>query len=456
MTGSSTAGSLRFYLLSSGLWAAAGRGLTGLAELAIYALLARLLTPVEYGVYFLAMSVVLFGALLGSLGLNQAVVRFIAEAMGLNQEARARALLLRILTLGLIGSLVVAVSYLLLGEWMLAKFLDVPVLFTVTGLVALWLAAAAWQRLIAEGFRGFHDIRNATMFGGLLSVGLTVGALGVLWQLQDQARLADVLTVVATATVASALWGSWRLCRKAMTLSPVKATVINREILHVAWPLLLTSLTLFVLTQIDLWILAAFRPAEEVAQYGAASRLALVTMVMTSILYAVLPPLIARQHARREKHQLERILRAGATLTGLITLPIFALFVIAPEWTLGFVYGSFYADACAVLALLTTGLFVNVITGMRGNVLMMTGHERTELMISLVSGALNVALCVWGARYAGMLGVALAAMSAMIIQCLLEELAVRRVLGIWTHASARSVVDIKRLFDGRAGRAIPP
>jgi len=77
MTGRSTPGSLRFHLLSSGLWAAAGRGTTGLAELAIYVLLARLLTPADYGAYFLAMSVVLFGALLGSLGLNQAVVRVV-------------------------------------------------------------------------------------------------------------------------------------------------------------------------------------------------------------------------------------------------------------------------------------------------------------------------------------------------------------------------------------------
>lgn len=455
MTGRSQT-SLRKHLLSSGLWAAAGRGLTGLAELVTYALLARMLVPAEYGAYFLAMSVVLFGAMLGSLGLNQAAVRFVAAAIGLNQEARARALLMQILKLGLIGSLTAAAGYFLIGESLLALFLDVPALFAVTGLVALWIAAAAFQRLIAEGFRGFHDIRNATLFGGFLSGALTLGALGALWELQGEARLAGVLAIVVTATAASALLGGWRLGRKAMALSPAKVTAGSREILQVAWPLLLTNLAVFVLTQVDLWILAAFRPAEEVAQYGAASRLALVTMVVTSVLYAVLPPLIARQHARQEKQQLQRILRAGATLTGLISLPIFLAFVIAPERLLGLVYGDYYADAGAVLALLATGLFVNVVTGMRGNVLMMTGHERIELKISLAGGALNVALCAAGAYYGGMLGVALAAMSAMIVQCLLEEAAVRRVLGIWTHASVYSLGDIRRLFEVRAGRAAPP
>ncbi|MBI5611891.1 MAG: oligosaccharide flippase family protein [Gammaproteobacteria bacterium] len=429
--------------------------MTGLAELATYMLLARLLAPAEYGAYFLAMSVVLFGAMLASLGLNQAAVRFVAEAIGLNQEARARVLLLRILKLGLIGSLTVAAGYFLVGEPLLALFLDVPALFAVTGLVALWIAVSAFQRLIAEGLRGFHDIRNATLFGGFLSGALTVGALGVSWGMQGEAHLAGVLAIVVIATAASALLGGWRLGRRVMALPVAKLPVGNREILHVAWPLLLTNLAVFVLTQVDLWILAAFRPAEEVARYGAASRLALVTMVVTSVLYAVLPPIIARQHARHEKHQLQRILRAGATFTSLVSLPVFLAFVIAPQWLLALVYGDYYADASAVLALLATGLFVNVITGMRGNVLMMTGNERIELQISLVGGAINIALCLVGAHYGGMLGVALAAMSAMVIQCLIEEVAVRRVLGIWTHASINSLSDIRRLFNLR-GHAVPP
>lgn len=455
MTGASNA-SLRKHLLSSGLWAAAGRGLSGLAELATYAVLARLLMPVDYAGYFLALSVVSFGALLGSLGLNQAVVRFVAAAIGLDQAARARALLLRILVLGFVGSLIVAVAYYLAGERLLALALDMPALTGVTGLVALWIAATSWQRLLAEGFRGFHDIGNATLFGGLLSSVVVVCVLVVLWRTQGQAQLNSVLSYIFIATAASAAWGGWRLARKALALPLAKTILANREIWNAAWPLLFTNLLLFVLTQIDLWILAAFRPAEEVAQYAAASRLALVTMVASSILYAVLPPLIARHHVRQEKRQLERILRAGATLSGLVSLPVVVLFVCAPQWTLKFVYGEFYADAGMVLALLVSGLYVNVATGMRGNVLLMTGHERAELIITLISAALNVALCILGAAYAGMLGVALAAMTSMIVQCLLEELTVRRLFGIWTHASVNSLGDIGRLFNFRAVRTVPP
>lgn len=448
--------SLRKHLLSSGLWAGAGRVVAGLAELASYALLARLLAPSEYGAYFLALSVVMFGALLGSLGLNQAVVRFVAAAISLEQAARARALLLRILTFGFAGSLLISAGYYLAGERLLMLFLDMPALAGVTALVSLWIAATAWQRLIAEGFRGFQDIRSATFFGGLLSSVFIAGALMAMWQIQGQASLESVLIYVVLAVAVSAGWGGWQLTRKTLALPSASTVTANREIWNSAWPLLLTNLTLFVLTQIDLWILAAFRPAEEVAQYGAAGRLALVTMVVTSILYSVLPPLIARQYARQEKRQLERILRAGATLTGLISLPVFALFIGAPQWILGIVYGEFYADAGLVLALLASGLYINVITGMRGNVLMMVGRERIVLGITLACATLNVVLCILGAVYAGMLGVALAAMTAMMIQCVLEELAVRRVLGIWTHASVHSLTDIVRLFNFRAVRAAPP
>jgi O-antigen/teichoic acid export membrane protein len=337
---------------------------------------------------------------------------------------------------------------------MLMLFLDMPALTGITGWVALWMAVTVWQRLIAEGFRGFQDIRDATVFGGLLSSAFVVGALAVVWRVYGQASLDNVLIYVVLAAAVSAGWGGWRLIRKTLALPSSRAIPPVRELWNTAWPLLLTNLTLFVLTQIDLWILAAFRPAEEVAQYGAASRLALMTMVVTSILYAVLPPLIARQYARQEKRQLERILRAGATLTGLISLPLFILFISAPQLILGVVYGDFYADAGTVLALLASGLYVNVVTGMRGNVLMMVGQERIVLGITFVCAMLNVVLCILGAVYAGMMGVALAAMIAMIIQCFLEALAVRRLLGIWTHASVHSLTDIGRLLDFHSARTI--
>ncbi|QIN77691.1 oligosaccharide flippase family protein [Rubrobacter marinus] len=291
---------LKQRLLSGGIWAFTGRLLTSLGQLAINALLARLLAPQDLGAYFLAFSVVTLGAIAGSLGLNQAAVRFVAESMGLDQPGRARRAVTTAVAVGGTGALGVGLLYLPLGYYLSANFFRAPALAAVTGLVAGWMAIMALQSLLAEVFRGFHDIRLATLFGGLLTAIAFTGSLGLLWWIEGRTTLAVVLILAIGSGATSALIAGWVLRRKVAALPRERAEggVGLGQMLRVAGPLLVTNLTLFTLTQADLWILGAFRSQEEVAVYGAAARLVVLVAVPIFVVNAVLPPMIAEMHAR--------------------------------------------------------------------------------------------------------------------------------------------------------------
>jgi hypothetical protein len=47
----------------------------------------------------------------------------------------------------------------------------------LTGLMAGWIAIAVVQEITAETFRGFHDIRLATLLGGLATGGKSGGLI---------------------------------------------------------------------------------------------------------------------------------------------------------------------------------------------------------------------------------------------------------------------------------------
>src|SRR5215203_2209158 len=126
-------------LLSNGAWALSGRVITILAVLASNALLARLLSPEDLGTYFLAFSIVSFGTLVGSLGLNQVVVRFVAESMSLNQPERARRTVYLVCVLGSAGALGVGLGYLLLGDTLVMNLFGSPALSAATALIAGWI-----------------------------------------------------------------------------------------------------------------------------------------------------------------------------------------------------------------------------------------------------------------------------------------------------------------------------
>ena len=66
--------SIKQKLVRGGAWALTGKILAALSGLGVNALLARLLTPEEMGVYFLTLSLVTIASLFAQMGMTQTVV----------------------------------------------------------------------------------------------------------------------------------------------------------------------------------------------------------------------------------------------------------------------------------------------------------------------------------------------------------------------------------------------
>jgi len=60
----------------------------------------------------------------------------------------------------------ISLAYLLVGGFV-GNLLNSPVLVALTGLMTGWITIAVVQEITAQTFRGFHDIRLATLLGGL-------------------------------------------------------------------------------------------------------------------------------------------------------------------------------------------------------------------------------------------------------------------------------------------------
>ena len=99
-------------------------------------LLARMLSKQELGAYFLALTIVSLGAVVGSLGLPKTVVGLVAENMGVGRPERARRVIRTVLGLGVFGTLCVSLVYLLVGDLVSEHLFHSSLLVGVTGLLA--------------------------------------------------------------------------------------------------------------------------------------------------------------------------------------------------------------------------------------------------------------------------------------------------------------------------------
>jgi O-antigen/teichoic acid export membrane protein len=422
-------------LLKGGAWAFAGKLVTALSGLAISALLARLLIPEEMGVYFLTLSLVSVAAIVIQLGLTQTIIRLVAESMGTERSGRARQSVILVLRIVAFSGLIVACLLAFgVGEWVSEQVFKSVIMSQVVGLVSVWAVINAFQSLMAEVYRGFHDIRLATIFGGLTTSVLVMGLFLGLWLVQGHSQLHQAVALTIGAGLSSVLLSSVFLWRKLKLLPYEKNSISTLEILHISWPLWVTTLILFVLTQVDLWIMGIFRSPEEVAVYGMVARtVALLTMPLL-IVNAVVPPLIAEMYAQGKIKELEKELRTVATLTGIPSLIVLVIFVFFGDSILGLFFGEFYQTGAMLLAILSLGQLANVWAGSCGLTLMLTGHQSTMMFITVFCGMFTAGAAWFLVESYGGVGVATAAACGMTLQNILMLLFVKKKIGIWTHA----------------------
>lgn len=442
---------LKRRLLSGSTWALGGKVGASAIGLLTNALLARMLSPAEFGAYFLALSVISLGAVVGAMGLPKASIRFIAESVASDRLGRARRAVYTIFGIGVLGALGVGLAYWLVVGDLVGRYLfHSATLVGVTGLMAGWMAISVVQEVTAETFRGFHDIRGATLLGGLATGGKSGGIamrvlllLGLvpLWLawLESGAKtdLATVMLISLGAGSVSAILGVGLLRAKAASLGSWGAddAVGPGEVLRDSMPTLGISLTAFVLLSADLWILGALGSEQEVAIYGATSRLVALVAMPLLVTNLVLPPIVAEMYAQGETSRLERTLRSFSTLAGAPSLVVLVCFMLLGGPTLGLVYGDFYRGGVAVLVLLSAAKMIAVWSGSCGAVLQFTGHQGTLLRINLLTSPVFIVGALLVARDYGPVGVASVAAATTVLQNVVMVLVAKRKTGMWTHVS---------------------
>jgi O-antigen/teichoic acid export membrane protein len=422
--------------LDSG-WVLGAKILLAVSGILGNALLARMLSAKEMGIYFLAFSIASFGATIGSLGLNKACVRFIAETVSLGEVSKTRSVIRKVLSIGLLGTLFVGGLYFFFGDLLLEKFFHSSVPPIVTLVIACWIVALALQHIVSEAFRGLRAINLASIFGGTASGTLVVIGLVSMYRLIENSTLVMVLILVVTSSFLSLLVAGILLKRTVSALpgSSIQAEMKFSELMNVSLTMLLTNITFFALAHSDIWIIGAFMSQEDVAVYGAAGRLVAFLAAPLLIVNAVVQPMIAGMFVQGKKSELERILRATATVIGIPTM-----FVVTAFWVWGgeilvLVYGDYYIRSANVMAVLCAGQLVSVSAGSCGLVLYMTGHHTIALITTVVTGAVTVLLSLILVGRYGMLGVAFATVFGQVVLNIIDSLLCVMIVGVKPYMS---------------------
>lgn len=447
--GSSRA-SLRRKLVGGGAWALVGKGATlGLNFLTI-AMVTRLLDLGSAGAYQLSQSLVLVSAMMARLGLDNTVVYLVSSAVAAGNPGRARRAIRTVVVLGACGAAVVGTVLSFGGAEWLGRVVFESTLSRIGVAIGIWSAAFAAQIVLSEAFRGFHAIRDAVLHGGVVAGALTVAGLGVLGTCNGHLTLSAAAWVTTLATAIAAAVGGVALyfrVQRCGSIAPIDGYGYG-DVMRSSLPVLVSNTMVFVLSHVDIWVVGAYLADRDVAIYATSARL--VTLIGVSFLIAnqVLPPVIGELAAKGDKALMERTMRGTAFVVGVPAMMVVLAFVVAGGPLLRIAFGPAYERGATVLAILCIGQTANILTGSSLFALLMTGRGVAAMWISGITGVVAIAGCLVAVHHWGAVGVAVAVSSVIVVQQLALLITARKLVGVWTHVSARAAFgELRRMLE---------
>ncbi len=422
-------GSLRAHLAKSTVGTFALRiASTGLGFLSSL-LLARLLGATGYGVYAYVMSIVALLMIPVTLGLPQLIIRNISTYRTRSEWNLMRgllrwsnwALLTTSVALALLGAFVIKV----LSNHFQPQAVTT---FWIAMLALPFMALSQIRQAMLQGLNHIIEGQLPEMFIRPLLFIILIGGTYFFLGWRMNAPSAMGMQVVASGV---AFWAGAILLQRHLPLS-VKEVSPSYEIrawIRSALPLLFIGGIGSINQYTDILMLGAFKGAEDVGIYMAATRGAFLIGFMLGIVNTVIAPTISNLYAEGDMKRLQLVVTKSARFALLFSLPLVLGFIIFGKNFL-LLFGPEFLRGTISLVILSVGQLVNVAAGSVGLILIMTGHEEDTLKGLVVATIANIILNIFLIPFWGLEGAAIASGVSMIIWNILLGIRVHRKLDI--------------------------
>ena len=396
--------------------------------------LAHHLGPSGLGLFFLAMTVVSIAALAGRLGLENAVLRFISTAVAGQDWDKVRQVSRDSMILATGASILVTAALVLLAPWASTALFHKPQLIQPLRWLAFAIILMAAIVLYGEMLKAVQRIRDAQIVQSVMTPALALGIFAALGTL----NLKTVVLTYSLAMLATALagWLLWR--RSCPQLHGLRPAHDYRGLLTTSTSFIWVQAMYTLTDWADILILGMVGSSEQVGIYGLAKRIAMAISFVLIAVNNVVSPRFAAFHHNGDRESLRRVAIHASRMTALTAGPFLITLLLVPGWIMN-LFGHGFQTGGIVLGILVAAQFVNIATGSVGQILAMTGHEKTLRNIAVSSTVLNIALLVVLTPLFGMIGAALSTGLAIIIDNLLKSYFVVKYHGFRVDIIAASL-----------------
>src|SRR5579859_3439404 len=344
----------------------------------------------SFGLYSASLSLVTLISSIFDLGMDNAMIRYIAIYRGRKQQTNSiRNLVLFCTSLVGITGLIGAFLVLVLAP-SLAKLIHKPEATPILQILAPIIPLLCLQTVWTGGLQGLKEFKRRVFIQRfvvpLMLLLLMTGAL-LFWR-----NITGVAVLALLSTIISTTINLYFLFRAVSRISDLREEKYEvRTWLGFALPNFLTTIVNTMLDSIDTLLLAFFVSNAQIGQYAAAIKISLFISLPLTSLNIVFMPTIADLYTKKEHSRLASMFKIVTKWTITLSLPIFLITTLFSVPLLA-LSGKSFIGAWPLLIALSTGYMISAATGSVGFMLLMTGHQKYSLFNSAATIILNIVL----------------------------------------------------------------
>ena len=375
-------------------------------------LLARLLGPVEFGLYSLIFSIVNLTATLGGMGLPIFITREVATSFEhalwgqLKGQIRIAHLWTLLFTLTVLSFVLVLLD---------ANLMKLKMSWIVIIMATLLVPLIVLNQLRASILRGLDWVILADLPELLLRPFTMFILLVGLYFSNTATNIVTVLTIQSAVIVFALVVGTWWL----LTRQPEQVKYSTSDPPPFSWllgavPFFGIALIGMAESQVSLYVLGYLRGAKEVGLFQVANQIVGVISIGLVAVNMPLQPKLAAAWARTDKRQIQKLITETARIGTSVSLIAVLVILFFAEVVLR-LYGSQYIESAYALKILAIGQLVNAVAGSCGILLMMTGQQRVVVLAMGLALLLNFGVAYLTVPLFGIIGAAFANTLGMIL-----------------------------------------
>ncbi|MBN2101774.1 MAG: flippase [Candidatus Aenigmarchaeota archaeon] len=393
------------------------------AAIAFTMVLARLMNPEMFGVYFLALSVASVVLTFSDLGVGGALQRYVSNSLGKNDKALARSYSRYILRIKIVLVMAGTSSLFFLSGPLSSFVFSKPELTLPLQIVSFYVFFEAVSELMIHYFVSVQEFKYKVLKTVFFQVFrfIFVPLLVIFGFGAEGALAGTVLTLVLVTFILAFL-----LFRKHLYLfrGPVKSIPRRKLFTFISYTTVyMVSAALYF--SIDTLMIGALLPIEDAGYYRAAITIVSAFIGVVSI-YQVVFPLFSQQTG----DNLRRTLRESFRYISILSFPLPFILALFGEQAIKVLYTPEYIPAALPLAILSLLVIETIGSDLFTTLLVSQEKPQIPAYIMIFSMSLNCILNYVFIINFGILGAAFATVVSRYANTLLLGISLKRALNI--------------------------